>query len=105
MKKLALVVLVIGPRLLVQDGKVAPTWLRRYVPEIQHQRGDLTTRSRHFLPILGEVDSEARAPQTVARFGEMTVETRSERAVVVLTRRLPILQITRRPFHDERRFF
>ena len=74
MKKLALVLLVIGPPMWAQDGKVAPTWLHRYVPEIHEQRVDLTTRSCHYLPIFGEGDLQARAPQTVVRFGELTVD-------------------------------
>jgi len=74
MKKLALVLLVVGPHMWAQDRKVAPTWLHRYAPEIHEQRVDLTTGSCHYLPIFGEEDSEARVPQTVARFGELTVD-------------------------------
>jgi mannose-6-phosphate isomerase-like protein (cupin superfamily) len=74
MKKLVFVLLAIGPCLLAQERKVAPTWLHRYVPEVHEYRMDLTTSSCHYLPIFGEGDSEPRAAQSVARFGELTVD-------------------------------
>jgi mannose-6-phosphate isomerase-like protein (cupin superfamily) len=74
MKKLPLILLVIGLPMWAQDRKVAPTWLHRYVPEIHEQRVDLTTGSCHYFPVFGTGDTEAGVPQTVVRFGELTVD-------------------------------
>lgn len=61
MKKLAFVLLAMGTGLFAQEGRVAPTALHRYAPEIHEYRIDLTTSSCHYLPIFGEADSEPRA--------------------------------------------
>ena len=74
MIKLVFVLLVIGPSLLAQERQVAPTWLHRYAPELHEQRTDLTTGSCHYLPMFGEGDSQPRAEQSVARFGELRVD-------------------------------
>jgi mannose-6-phosphate isomerase-like protein (cupin superfamily) len=70
--------LVFTAALAAQEWKVDPTWLRRYAPGIAEKRSDLTTDSCHYQPIFGEGDSEARAPQSFTRFGEVRVDARGE---------------------------
>ncbi len=73
MKKL-LLLFVIAPLLLAQERKVAPTWLHRYVPDLPEQRTDLSSGSCHYTPVFGEGDTEPHALQSIARFGEVSVD-------------------------------
>jgi len=86
MKKLPMVVLTFALTLPAQERTVAPTWLHRYVPDLPEKTTDFTFAhpmegnryfkipSCHYTPIFGEGDSEAKALQSVARFGEVTIE-------------------------------
>jgi mannose-6-phosphate isomerase-like protein (cupin superfamily) len=74
MRRLIVVVLAIVPRLLAQERRVEPTWLYRDVSVIQEHEIDLTSKSCHYTPIFGEGDGESRLPQSVVRFGELTVD-------------------------------
>jgi mannose-6-phosphate isomerase-like protein (cupin superfamily) len=79
MRKPIAILLVIAPRLLApalfaQDRKVERTWLYRDVVALQEHSIDLTTSSCHYTAIFGEGDSEAKLPQSVARFGQLTVD-------------------------------
>src|SRR6266478_4588578 len=74
MQKLFVVLLAIGPALLAQERKVEPTWLYRDVSALREHDSDLTSNSCHYTPIFGEGDIESRLPQSVARFGELTVD-------------------------------
>ena len=74
MQKLVVVLLAIGPELLAQERKVEPTWLYREVSALREHHSDLTSNSCHYAPIFGEGDVEPRLPQSVARFGELTVD-------------------------------
>ncbi|HXJ91372.1 MAG TPA: cupin domain-containing protein [Terriglobia bacterium] len=74
MKKLLMVLLAVASCSLAQERKVAPTWLHRYVPNLAEQHTDFSSSSCRFTPIFGEGDSEAKAPQSVSRFGEVTVD-------------------------------
>lgn len=75
MKKFVMLLLVVAsPLLLAQERTVAPTWLYRYVPGIPEQRTDFSASSCHFTAIFGEGDSESKALQSVARFGEVAVD-------------------------------
>ena len=62
--------------LLGQEHKVEPTWLHRDLSTLHERRTDLTSNSCHYTPIFGEGDVEARLPQSIARFGEVTVDAR-----------------------------
>jgi mannose-6-phosphate isomerase-like protein (cupin superfamily) len=75
MSKLLVVLIATATPLLAQERTVAPTWLHRYVPGLAEQRTDLSTGACHFTPIFGEGDSEPKALQSVARFGEVTVDS------------------------------
>jgi mannose-6-phosphate isomerase-like protein (cupin superfamily) len=74
MKSLLLVFLFVSTTMAAPPRKVAPTWLHRYVPDIADATTDFTTPTCHYKPIFGEGDSEARAVQSVAHFGEVTVD-------------------------------
>jgi mannose-6-phosphate isomerase-like protein (cupin superfamily) len=74
MKKLLTLLLMIPPCLPAQERKVTPTWLHRYLPDLSEQRIDFSTSACHYTPIFGEGDTDSRALQSVARFGEITVD-------------------------------
>ncbi len=57
------------------DWKVDPTWLHRYVPDVAGKRSDLTTRTCHYKPIFGAGSPDAGIIKSVARFGEVTVDS------------------------------
>jgi len=86
MSKLLLVLIATATPLLAQERKVAPTWLHRYVPSLAEQRTDLSTGSCHFTPIFGEGASEPKALQSVARFGEVTVNSHGNCGTLDYTR-------------------
>jgi len=62
--------------LRAQDHPVDPTWLHRYVPELAEAKSDLASQTCHYRPIFGEGDKDSRSMQTVARFGEVTLDVR-----------------------------
>jgi len=74
MRRLILLMVVIEPVLLAQERKVEPTWLYRRVSSLPEHPSDLTSSSCHYTPVFGEGDVESRLPQSVARFGELTVD-------------------------------
>jgi mannose-6-phosphate isomerase-like protein (cupin superfamily) len=74
MGRLIVVLAVVAPGLLAQQRKVEPTWLYRGVFALHEHPIDLTSSSCHYTPIFGEGDVESRLPQSVARFGELTVD-------------------------------
>ncbi len=76
MKTLLIMLLVTAVPLPAQEHGIAPTWLRRYVPDLSERRADLSTDSCHYTPIFGEEDAEAHALQSVVRFGEVTIDGR-----------------------------
>src|SRR5215469_202925 len=59
---------------LAQDRGVEPTWLYRNLSALHEHHNDLSSGSCHYTPIFGEGDVESRLPQSVARFGELTVD-------------------------------
>jgi mannose-6-phosphate isomerase-like protein (cupin superfamily) len=69
-----LLLLLISSDLLAQDWKVDPTWLHRYVPGLSEARVDLTSATCHYKPIFGEADADGRSLESVARFGEATLD-------------------------------
>ncbi len=60
--------------LLAQDRKVDPTWLHRIVPELKEARSNLSSATCHYTPVFGEGDTASRTLQSVARFGEATLD-------------------------------
>jgi mannose-6-phosphate isomerase-like protein (cupin superfamily) len=76
MRKLMVMLLAMGTGLLAQERKVEPTWLRRDVSALREHHADLTSDSCHYTAIFGEGDAESKLPQSIARFGELTVDAR-----------------------------
>ncbi|MBI1983474.1 MAG: cupin domain-containing protein [Acidobacteria bacterium] len=56
------------------ERTVDPTFLHRFVPEVQARASDVTTETCRYKPIFGEGDSVTSIVKGVARFGEMIVE-------------------------------
>jgi mannose-6-phosphate isomerase-like protein (cupin superfamily) len=73
-KMLLLLSLLVSQGLGAQDREVDPTWLHRYVPQLAETKGDLTSETCHYRAIFGEGDKENRILQSVARFGEVTLD-------------------------------
>lgn len=73
MREFPVILFAIGMGLVMQERKVEPTWLYRDVSTLAEQKVDLSSESCHYTAIFGEGDSEAKLPQSVARFGELTV--------------------------------
>jgi mannose-6-phosphate isomerase-like protein (cupin superfamily) len=71
-----LFVLLIALDLLAQDRQADPTWLHRYVPGLKEAAADLTSPTCHYTPIFGDGDTENRTLESVARFGEITVDAK-----------------------------
>jgi mannose-6-phosphate isomerase-like protein (cupin superfamily) len=74
LKKLLLSAVLLAHGLRAQDRPVDPTWLHRYVPDLAEAKADLTSPTCHYRPIFGESDKDNRSLQTVARFGEVTLD-------------------------------
>ena len=53
--------------------KVDPTFLHRYIPDVQARPSDLTTGTCEYKPIFGAGDSETTILKGVQRFGQVTV--------------------------------
>ena len=70
----ALFLLVVLP-LAGAERTVDPTFLHRYLPDVQEQKSDVTTSKCHYKPIFGAGDSQSRVPRGVARFGEITLDS------------------------------
>ena len=76
------IILVTASCLLGAERTVDPSFLHRYVPEVQAKASDLTTATCHYKPIFGEGDSATRIVRGVARFGEVIVDANGVCAAV-----------------------
>jgi mannose-6-phosphate isomerase-like protein (cupin superfamily) len=76
MLKTLLLLLLIPCELLAQERQVDPTWLHRYVPSLSETHIDLTSSGCHYKAMFGDGDKESRIMQSVARFGEATLDPR-----------------------------
>jgi mannose-6-phosphate isomerase-like protein (cupin superfamily) len=74
LRKLLWFALLLAQGLRAQDRPVDPTWLHRYVAELAETKADLSSQSCHYRAIFGEGDKDNRSLQTVARFGEVTLD-------------------------------
>jgi len=72
--KILLFALLLVQGLRAQDRPIDPTWLHRFVPNLTETKTDLTSPSCHYQPMFGEGDKDNRSLQTVARFGEVTLD-------------------------------
>jgi mannose-6-phosphate isomerase-like protein (cupin superfamily) len=57
-----------------QDRHVDPTWLHRYVPQVEEKAAEVTTPTCHYKPIFGVGDAQSSVPRGIARFGEITLD-------------------------------
>jgi len=71
---LLLFLLLLARGLHAQERQTDPTWLHRYVPDLAEAKSDLSSPTCHYRPIFGEGDKQNRSLQTVARFGEVTLD-------------------------------
>ncbi len=67
---------------LGQDRLPDPTWLHRFVPEVNEQASDLTTPTCRYRPIFGAGDGDSRIPRGIVRYGELTVDPSGASRVV-----------------------
>jgi|SRR5579862_341513 len=72
--KILWLVLLISCNFWAQDRKVDPTWLHRYLPELNQSNVGLSSESCHYHPIFGEGDADREILRSVSRFGEVTID-------------------------------
>src|SRR5438270_13929386 len=86
MLKILLLLLLIPCELPAQERQVDPTWLHRYVPCLNETHVDLTSSGCHYKAIFGEGGKEDRMMQSVARFGEATLDAHGSCQTVIYDR-------------------
>jgi len=64
--------------LAAAERTVDPTFLHRYLPEVQEQKSDVTTPTCHYKPLFGAGDAQSPVPRGVARFGEVDIDAGGE---------------------------
>jgi mannose-6-phosphate isomerase-like protein (cupin superfamily) len=74
MRKLVLMLFVIGTAAFAQERTVDPSWLYRETSSLPQHEIDISSATCHYTAIFGEGDRETRFPISVARFGELTVD-------------------------------
>ncbi len=72
--KLLCLVLLISCDFWAQDRKVDPTWLHRYLPQLNTAKVGLSSESCHYQAIFGEGDADRGNLRSVSRFGEVTID-------------------------------
>jgi mannose-6-phosphate isomerase-like protein (cupin superfamily) len=60
----------------VMRRKTAPTWLHRYLPAIASKTTGISTDTCHYKPIFGAGDTDAAIVRSVARYGEVTIDSK-----------------------------
>jgi mannose-6-phosphate isomerase-like protein (cupin superfamily) len=95
-KKL-LLLLALAQGLRAQEHPVDPTWLHRYVPDLAETKVDLSSPTCHYRPIFGDGDKDNRSLQTVARFGEVTLDPHGSCETVVYDRQEEIYFVAEGP--------
>lgn len=74
MRRLMLMLFLMGTTAFAQERTVDPTWLYRNAASLPQRQIDVSSASCHYTAIFGEGDSEVRFPKSIARFGELTVD-------------------------------
>jgi mannose-6-phosphate isomerase-like protein (cupin superfamily) len=85
-RKFLPLLLLLAHGLRAQDRPTDPTWLHRYVPDSAETKGDLSSATCHYRAIFGEGAEDNRSLQTVARFGEVTLDVQGSCQTVVYDR-------------------
>jgi len=70
--------LLLAGGLPAQEHKTDPTWLHRYLPDVTEVKADLSSESCHYRAIFGEGDREKPVLESVARFGEATLDAQGQ---------------------------
>lgn len=60
--------------LAAAERTVDPTFLHRYLPDVNEAKSDISTATCHYKPAFGAGDAQARVPRGVARFAEIDVD-------------------------------
>lgn len=62
--------------LLAAERSVDPTFLQRHIPDVKEKKMEsLSTDTCHYKPVFGEGDKEISVIRSLARFGEITVDS------------------------------
>ena len=75
MTRLTMAVLV-ATSLFGAEGAIDPTFLHRFVPDLELKTMDVSTDTCHYRPIFGAGDSVTSIVKGVARYGEITIDPR-----------------------------
>jgi mannose-6-phosphate isomerase-like protein (cupin superfamily) len=67
--------LLISATIAAQEGTVDPTWLHRYLPNVQASKSDMTSAGCNYKPLFGTGDRDGRILRSISRFGEVTVDS------------------------------
>lgn len=73
MKRL-LPLFLVSCSLLAQDRTVDPTWLHRFLPDLNETAVSFSSATCHYRPIFGEGDVERKILRSVTRFGEVLLD-------------------------------
>jgi len=71
--RILLLLTLLTSALHAEDRQIDPTWLHRYLPQVNSAHVDFSSAPCVYKAIFGEGDAESRAMISVARFGEATV--------------------------------
>lgn len=66
--------LLVATSLFGAERKVDPTFLHRFVPDVELKTMDVSTDTCHYRPIFGAGDSVTSIVKGVARYGEITID-------------------------------
>jgi mannose-6-phosphate isomerase-like protein (cupin superfamily) len=73
----SLFVLLVTSVLGAQDRKVDPTWLHRYVPNLQQVKVGFSSDGCEYRAVFGEGDADSRILRSISRFGEVTLHDKA----------------------------
>ena len=74
MSRTLIFLLMMLANLRAQDRTVDPTWLHRYLPDLNQAQADLSSATCHYKPIFGVDEKGHQIFRSVSRFGEVTVD-------------------------------
>src|SRR5215471_19189191 len=60
--------------LWAQERTVDPTWLHRYLPELNQAQADLSSATCHYKPVFAGDEKQHQIFRSVSRFGEVTID-------------------------------
>src|SRR5215469_9337686 len=69
MSRTLIFLLTMLANLWAQDRTVDPTWLHRYLPELNETHAGLSSATCHYKPVFGADENEHQIFRSVSRFG------------------------------------